>query len=126
MLPFEARPARRHGAAQPLERRQAVQSRKPHVEQNQIDAAASHPLETLLAAGHRFDGVPFVAQHAAKGGAHARLVIDDEDGGLQQGNSIVNRVPCGELSPTSMLPPCSAMIRRTMARPRPLPRRFVE
>ena len=35
-------------------------------------------------------------------------------------------VPCGTLSVASMLPPCSAMIRRTIARPSPLPRRLVE
>ena len=42
------------------------------------------------------------------------------------GSSIVKRVPCGTLSPASMVPPCSAMIRRTIARPSPLPRRLVE
>ena len=45
---------------------------------------------------------------------------------VNTGNSIVKRVPRGALSSTSMLPPCSAMIRRTIARPRPLPRRLVE
>ena len=44
----------------------------------------------------------------------------------QHGSSIVNRVPRGALSVTSMLPPCSAMILRTIARPSPLPRRLVE
>ncbi len=44
----------------------------------------------------------------------------------QSGTSMTNRVPCGALSCTSMLPPCSTTILRTMARPRPLPRRFVE
>jgi hypothetical protein len=39
---------------------------------------------------------------------------------------MVNLVPRGVLSATSMLPPCSAMMRRTIAKPRPLPRRFVE
>jgi len=34
------------------------------------------------ASRHRLDGVPFVAQHAAQGGADARLVIDDQDGRL--------------------------------------------
>ena len=115
----------------------------------EIDGAARDALEARLAARHRFDGVALVAQHAAQRGAHARLVVDDQDGGfhdvyrraprlqifacsrprdscLQHGSSMVNRVPRGMLSPTSMLPPCSAMMRRTIARPRPLPRRLVE
>ena len=37
-----------------------------------------------------------------------------------------NRVPRGTLSVTSMLPPCSATMRRTIASPRPLPRCLVE
>ncbi len=37
----------------------------------------------------------------------------------QHGSSIANRVPRGTLSLTSMLPPCSATIRRTIARPEP-------
>ena len=92
------------------------------------------PLEAVLAARHRLDGVALVAQHAAR----ARLrtpgsssTIEDAWASLdrvhaQHGSSIVNRVPRGVLSPTSMLPPCSAMMRRTIARPRPLPRRLVE
>src|SRR5215471_10241738 len=112
--------------AQPLECRQTVESRQPDVEQNEIDAAAGHPLETLLTAGDGFDGISLIAKHASKSRTDARLVVDDEDSGLQHGSSMVNRVPRGDLSPTSMLPPCSAMIRRTIASPRPLPRRFVE
>ena len=46
--------------------------------------------------------------------------------GHQAGNSMIKRVPVGTLSVTSMLPPCSATMRRTIARPRPLPRPFVE
>ena len=89
---------------------------------------ADDAVEALLAAFDGFDVVAFVAQHAAERGAHARLVVDDQNGrfGAQHGSSIVNLVPRGSFSPTSIVPPCSATMRRTMARPRPLPRRFVE
>ena len=36
------------------------------------------------------------------------------------------RVPDGTLSVTSILPPCSTIIRRTIASPNPLPRPLVE
>ena len=106
------------------------------------NGAARDALEARLAARHRLDAVAFVAQHAARARSGRRvrrrrsgswaslrqLRCDRSDecfaraslarrSAAQHGNSIVNRVPRGVLSPTSMLPPCSAMIRRTIARP---------
>ena len=70
--------------AQPRQRRQAVHAGQPHVEDDQIDGAAREALQARFAARHRFDLVPLVAQHAGQGGPHARLVVDDQDGGLHQ------------------------------------------
>ena len=42
-------------------------------------------LEALFAAGHRLDDVPLVAQVVAERLSHARLVVDDEDGGCHVG-----------------------------------------
>src|SRR6266568_3297522 len=42
------------------------------------------------------------------------------------GSSTRKREPTGRLSSTWMLPPCSATIRAAIARPRPVPRSFVE
>ena len=78
-----------------------------------------------------------IAEHGGQRGADAGFVVHDQNGSFhaarvtirrpaQTGNSMVKQVPCGVLSAASMLPPCSAMIRRTIARPRPLPRRLVE
>src|SRR5581483_10233990 len=106
--------------------REAVHAGQPHVEDDEIDGAARQAIEAGFAARHRFDGVPFVLKHAGQRTANTGLVVDDENGGRQLGSSIVKRVPRGVLSPTSMLPPCSATIRRTIASPSPLPRRFVE
>ena len=112
--------------AKTRERGETVNPRQPHIEDDQVHRAAHEAIEAGFAARHRFDRVTFVVQHAGERGADARFVVDDQNRGSQQGNSIVKRVPRGALSPTSMLPPCSAMIRRTIASPRPLPRRLVE
>ncbi len=136
--------------AQPRQRREAVHAGQPDVEHDQIDRAACDAIEARLAARHRLHRVALVTQDAGERRPNPGLVVDDEDGGLQNsatrgsqfpahetavqvdvtpaqpGNSIVKRVPLGWLSATSILPPCSAMMRRTIARPRPLPRPFVE
>ena len=112
--------------AQARQRRQTVHARQPDVENDQIDGTTRHPFETRLAGRNGLDRVAFVAQDAAQRAAHARLVVHDQNRWLQHGSSIVNRVPFGTFALTSMVPPCSAMIRRTMASPNPLPRRFVE
>ena len=65
--------------AQPRERRQAVHSRQPDIQDDQIDRSARDALETRLAARHRLDAVAFIAQHTAQRAAHARFVVDDED-----------------------------------------------
>ena len=112
--------------AHPRQRGQAVHPRQPDVEHDDVVGLARQPLEARLAAVDGVDVVAFVAQHAAQRAADAGLVVNDQDGGHQAGSSIANRVPRGALSVTSMLPPCSATMRRTMARPRPLPRCLVE
>ena len=116
--------------AHPRQRRQSVHSRQPHVEDDHVEDAPAQPVETGLAAVDGVDVVLLVAQHAAQRAAHARFVVNDQNGRhaakINTGSSIANRVPRGTLSLTSMLPPCSATMRRTIARPRPLPRCFVE
>ena len=141
--------------AHPRQRRQAVHPGEPDIEQHDVVGLTGQTLEARLAAVDGVDAVALVAQHSAERAADARFVIDDQNGRhtscrsdpfrrrkrcgrfdagaatrqlerRQAGNSIANRVPRGWLSVTSMLPPCSATMRRTMARPRPLPRCFVE
>src|SRR5205814_4667240 len=57
---------------------------KPHVEQDEIDAAANHPLEAGFAGRNRFDAVSLVAQHAGERLSHTRFVVYDQDGGLHR------------------------------------------
>ena len=88
-------------------------------------------IEAGLAAVDGVDRVAFVAEHAAERGANAGFVVDDQNAngherqaaGSSDGESCV---PLGAAAPTSMPPPCSTTMRRTIASPRPLPRPFVE
>ena len=125
--------------AQARQRCQSVHARQPDVEHDDVVGRAHDAVEARLAALDGVDDIAFVAEHAAQRAAHARFVVDDENSrlhlglvtslhatNLHVGSSIVNTVPFGTLSATSMLPPCSAMIRRTIASPSPLPRRLVE
>ena len=136
--------------AQPRQRREPVDAGQPDVEHDHVEAGVQRAVEAGLAGLDGFDLVALVAQHAAKrrprtpgssstirtvgfmkldahSSTHSSLPHSRSHSyAVTHGNSIVNRVPRGTLSPTSMLPPCSAMIRRTMARPSPLPRRLVE
>src|SRR5205823_139360 len=99
---------------------------QPDVEDDDVVLRADDAVEAGLARLHGFDAVALVAQHAAQRAPDAGFVVNDQNRRLQHGSSITNREPCGTLSPTSMDPPCSATMRRTMARPRPLPRPLVE
>ena len=65
--------------AEARQRCQPVHARQPDVEQDQVDGTAREPLEAFLTARHRLDAVAFVAEHAAQGGPHAGLVVDDQD-----------------------------------------------
>ena len=123
--------------AQALERHEPVDAGQPDVEQDDVVRGPREPVEAGFPAVDGVDLVALVAQDADERRADARLVVDDQYGGLHvvsvpagasppQGSSIVNRVPRGSLAPTSTEPPCSATIRRTIASPSPLPRFFVE
>jgi len=84
--------------AETLQRLEPVDARHPDVEQHHVEGLLDHPLETGLARRHGLDRVALVAQHAAQRGAHARLVVDDQNRChtlTQQGSSIVKRVPVG-------------------------------
>jgi len=117
----------RSALAHSLERREPVHLGQPDVENDQVDGSARQPVEARFAGADGLHLIALVAQHARQRRPDARLVVDDQDNGVgQHGRSIVNTVPRGVLSATSMLPPCSMTMRRTMASPRPLPRRFVE
>jgi hypothetical protein len=72
--------------AQAGQRREAVHARQPDVEDDQVEGTARDALEALLAARHGVDGVALVAQHAAQGGPHARLIVDDENRGFHSFN----------------------------------------
>jgi hypothetical protein len=123
---------------QPLQRHQPVDAGQPDVEQDHVVCRPGEAVEAGFAAVDGVDLVPLVAQHAHERRAHARLVVDHQDGRLHvssdpagrsaspHGSSMVNLVPRGSLAPTSTDPPCSATMRRTIASPRPLPRFFVE
>ncbi len=119
--------------AQALQRDEAIDTRQPDVEHDDVIRRAGRPIEALFPARGRLDVEPLVAEHAAQRRTDARLVIDNQNGCHEDslvrrhtGNSIVNRVPRGRFAATSMVPPCSTTMRRTMARPRPLPRPLVE
>ncbi len=122
-----------------LERDEAVHARQPDVEHDHVEGGAHDAVEAGFTAVHRFDGIAFVAEDAAEGAADARPHRPRsersasclgswklEAGDCQHGNSMVKIVPEGALPATSMAPPCSAMMRRTIARPNPLPRCLVE
>ena len=68
--------------AQPRERREAVHAGQPHVQDDQIDRRARDALETGFPAGHRFDAVALVAQHAGQRTADTRFIVNDQDGRL--------------------------------------------
>ena len=70
--------------AKASQRREPVHPWQPHVEDDQVDRPARHPLEARLAGRHRLDRVAFVAKHAAQRAANARLVVHDQDGGLHR------------------------------------------
>ena len=121
------------------QRGQPVHAGKPDVEDDDVVWRARDAIEARFTGVDGIDRVAFVAQNAAERATDARFVVDDEDRWFHvveencrascpnyTGNSITNLVPCGSLFCTSMAPPCSAMMRRTMARPRPLPRCLVE
>ena len=67
--------------AQALQGLEPVDARHPHVEQHDVVVVGDDALEARLAGFDGVDGIAFVAQHAAEGGAHAGLVVDDEDRG---------------------------------------------
>src|SRR5262249_5732148 len=114
--------------AQPRQRRQAVHARQPHVEDDQIDGTSDHPLETFFAGGDGFDRIAFVPEISRERLLNARFAGEEEDRcpSGKGGCWWVNWVPLGMLPPASLSPPCSAMMRRTIASPSPLPRRLVE
>ena len=112
--------------AEPLQGDQSIKARQPDVEHDDVVGGAVGFLETLFAGLSGVHVKAFVSQHAADGRSHAGFIVNNQDGRHQAGSSMINRVPVGRLSVTSMLPPCSATMRRTIARPRPLPRPFVE
>jgi hypothetical protein len=66
--------------AQALERDEPVDARQPDVEQDEVVRAAAHLLQARLAALDDVDVVALVAQHAGQRRAHARLVVDNQDG----------------------------------------------
>ena len=126
--------------AQPRQRGQAVHAGQPHVEHDRDRPAPRvTPLEAGLAARHRLDRYPSsrstpLNEVRTPGSSSTMRMVGFTDvrstflrsSFYVPGSSIVKRVPRGALSAASMLPPCSAMIRRTIASPRPLPRPFVE
>ena len=65
--------------AQPLQGLEPVDARHPHVEQHDVVGVGDDALEARLPGFDGVDGVALVAQHATEGGAHAGLVVDDED-----------------------------------------------
>ena len=124
--------------AHPRERGEAVHAGQPDVEHDDVVGLAAETLEAGFAAVDGVHLVALVAQHAAERAANAGFVVNEQDRWhvvtsrvrerpcRSLGSSTAKRVPRGTLSVTSMLPPCSATMRRTIARPRPLPRRLVE
>ena len=126
------------------ERFESVNPRQPDIQDDEVEHATARALQTRFARVNSLDDVPFVAQYTCQRRSHPRLVVDDEYRGLHagpppddvttdssteetpHGSSIEKRVPRGWFSLTSILPPCSTTIRRTIASPSPLPRPFVE
>src|SRR5262245_2345641 len=71
--------------------------------------------------------VLFPAQHHRETLAHSGLVVDDEDLALHAvawGNDSTKHVPSPSWTLTVMVPPWSSMMRRTIARPSPVPPAF--
>jgi hypothetical protein len=66
--------------AQPLQRHDAIDTRQPHIEHDDVIRGPGGAFETLFPARRRLDLEPFVAQHAAQRGAHARFVVNYKDG----------------------------------------------
>ena len=66
--------------AQARQRRQAVHSREPDVEDDEIEGVAGDALEAVFTARHGVDRVALISQHPAEGGADARLVVDNQNG----------------------------------------------
>ena len=138
--------------AQTLQRDQPVDPGQPDVEHDHVVAAAHHALETGLAAVDGVDVVALVAQDAAERASARRARRRPPGSSASVGSTAASATPRlpprprmlasrtadsarqldrkprpgGVFSPTSIVPPCSATMRRTMARPRPLPRFFVE
>ena len=109
------------------QRGEAVHAGQPDVEHDDVVGLAAEPLEAGLAAVDGVDLVALVAQHAAERAADAGSSSTIRIDGIRQ-QAIRWRSAClaACCRSTSMLPPCSATMRRTMARPRPLPRCLVE
>ena len=66
--------------AHPRQRRQPVHPGKPDVEQHDVVGLTGQSLKARLAAVDGIDAVALVPKHAAERAAHARLVIDDQNG----------------------------------------------
>ena len=65
--------------AQTLQRREAVHAGQPDVEDDEVDRPARQPVQTLLAARHRLDDVPFVLEDTGQRRPHAGFVVNQKN-----------------------------------------------
>src|SRR6267143_28729 len=137
------RPRRRLQTAQCFE---PVHSRKPNVQEHDLQIAGTGTIERLLGGSDGFDVIALLLENRGKRFTDSGLVIHNQklrfvghqaasdplwsamEAGVNSaaGSSTRKREPAGRLSSTWMLPPCSATMRAAIARPSPVPRSFVE
>src|SRR5712691_9641370 len=137
---------RARGRLQAAQRFEAVDTRKPDVQENDLEIAGGGALQGFLGGTHGFHMVALVFENRRERFTNASLVVHDEEmrsrahrvasdplwsareAGVNSttGSSTRKRDPTGRLSSTWMLPPCSATMRAAMARPSPVPRSLVE
>jgi hypothetical protein len=74
---------------QPLQRHQPVHAGQPDIQHDDVVGRARGTIETFLAAGRRLDIEPLIAQDRAQRRAHARLVVNNQNGGHRESRTAI-------------------------------------
>ncbi len=110
------------------QQRDAVGVGHPDVQQHEVRLLACAGAARGGGIGRRLDLVAFLGEDLAQQPADVGLVVDDENSRRTHARSLLaagsvmemRAPPCGTFS-SSTWPPCSSTIRRTIARPSPVP-----
>src|SRR4030095_12840892 len=110
-----------------LEHGEAVAVLEPDVEEHEVERSFAKPPQALFSRRHGRDLVPFVGEDLRQRLLDRLFVVDDEDAALLHaaGSAMMTGARRGRLSSTRIEPLWSAMMRDTIARPRPVPRPLV-